>query len=334
MAASENISTAKHGSDRDTPGVHTSVSEQELDHRLWKLFLGLSRTPHGLLDVATPAMAALLCLGHFPAIPVIVVGLITAFAGYNAVYALNDLIDYSTDCERISLRERSAGLFHMDEVLVRHPIAQGLLSFRLGLIWCIAWSLVAVLGSFWLNPLCVVIFGASVGFEALYCRLLRITHLKVIPSAIVKASGGLAGIIAVDANPSSGFVAILLLWLAAWEIGGQNVANDIIDREDDLKVNARTTATVKGVPESVFRVVVAVSMACFGGVSIYWLAGAGVGILYPIGALVLGWYLLIAPARRLYFAPSHDTAAQLFNRASYLPVCFLVLTGAAILITP
>lgn len=315
-----------------TPKGHVSHSERKTDHPLWKLFLGLSRTPHGLLDVATPAMAALLCLGHFPEMLVIIVGLITAFAGYNAVYALNDLIDYSTDCERISLREGSSGLFHVDEILVRHPIAQGLLSFRLGLAWCLGWSAIAVLGAFWLNPMCVVIFGASVGFEALYCRLLRITHLKVIPSAIVKASGGLAGVIAVDPSPSTGFLAILLLWLAAWEIGGQNVANDIIDREDDLKVDARTTATVKGVLESVFRALVAVSMAYFGGVVVYWLAGAGVGIVYPIGALALGWYLLMAPAQRLYFTPGPDTAAQLFNRASYMPLCFLILTGAAILI--
>lgn len=306
--------------------------QQQFEQPLWKLFFGLSRTPHGLLDVATPAMAALLCLGAFPPGPVMIVGLITAFAGYNAVYALNDLIDYATDCERISLQERASSAFHVDEVLVRHPIARGFLPFRKGLAWCLVWSAIAILGAFWLNPICVVIFAASVGFEAIYCRLLRITHLKVIPSALVKASGGLAGVFAVDPSPSVGFVAVLLLWLAAWEIGGQNVANDIIDREDDLKVAARTTATVKGIPESVFRAVVAVSMACFGGVAVYWLAGPDVGILYPVGALFIGWYLLIVPARGLYFSPGPDTAAELFNKASYMPVCFLFLTAAAILI--
>ena len=76
----------------------------------WKLFLGLSRTPHGVLDVATPAMAAVLWLGHIPAAPIVIVGLITAFAGYTAVYALNDLVDYRVDTERLSLREEKEKL--------------------------------------------------------------------------------------------------------------------------------------------------------------------------------------------------------------------------------
>ena len=71
----------------ELPGMNAAIN--------WKLFLGLSRTPHGILDMATPPMAALLWLGHFPPFLVVIVGLITAFAGYTAVYALNDLIDSS-----------------------------------------------------------------------------------------------------------------------------------------------------------------------------------------------------------------------------------------------
>jgi len=68
-----------------------------------KLFWALSRTPHGLLDMATPALGALLWLGRFPSLEVIVLGLITTFAGYTAVYALNDVIDYRVDKEKIRL---------------------------------------------------------------------------------------------------------------------------------------------------------------------------------------------------------------------------------------
>ena len=60
-------------------------------------FLALSRTPHLVLDLATPGLAALLCLGAFPPAPVLFLGLVTAFAGYTAVYALNDIIDYRID---------------------------------------------------------------------------------------------------------------------------------------------------------------------------------------------------------------------------------------------
>ena len=71
-----------------------------LTHPRLKLFLALSRTPHGVIDIATPALAALLCLGHFPPLVTTLLGVITVFSGYTAVYALNDLVDYRTDREK------------------------------------------------------------------------------------------------------------------------------------------------------------------------------------------------------------------------------------------
>jgi hypothetical protein len=41
-----------------------------------KLFWALSRTPHGLLDMCTAALASLLWLGHFPSFKIIGLGLI------------------------------------------------------------------------------------------------------------------------------------------------------------------------------------------------------------------------------------------------------------------
>ena len=67
-----------------------------------KLFLALSRTPHGLLDLATPALAALLWYGGLPPFGVIALGLLTVFAGYTAVYALNDVVDYRVDAEKLT----------------------------------------------------------------------------------------------------------------------------------------------------------------------------------------------------------------------------------------
>jgi 4-hydroxybenzoate polyprenyltransferase len=297
----------------------------------WNLFLGLSRTPHALLDMATPAMAALLWLGRFPSSSVLAVGLVTAFAGYTAVYALNDVVDYKVDRERLAFREKSDHLFDLDNLTVPHPLAQGFLPFSWALGWLVFWAIIALAGAWWLNPICALIFLLSAFLETIYCKLLKITHLKIIPSALVKASGGLAGVYAVDPLPSVGFVTVLLLWLAAWEVGGQNIANDIMDMNDDAKVAARTTSTVKGVPESIFRIVSAVSIAAFAGISIYSLAGRGVGMLYPFGAALLGWLLLMRPARSLYYDAGPGTAALLFNRASYMPLGFLLLTAVSIL---
>ncbi len=297
----------------------------------WGLFLGLSRTPHALLDMATPAMAALLWLGRFPSLSVLVVGLVTAFAGYTAVYALNDVVDYRVDRERLAFRNESDHLFDLDNLTIPHPLAQGFLPFSWALGWLAFWAIIALAGAWWLNPVCALIFFLSAFFETIYCKLLKITHLKIIPSALVKASGGLAGVYAVDPMPSLGFISVLFLWLAAWEVGGQNIANDIMDMNDDAKVAARTTSTVKGIPESIFRIVSAVSIAVFAGLSIYSLAGTGVGMLYPLGAALLGWWLLIRSARNLYYDPSPGAAALLFNRASYMPLGFLLLTAASIL---
>lgn len=298
----------------------------------WKLFLGLSRTPHGVLDLATPAMAAMLWLGQFPPASIVILGLITAFSGYTAVYALNDLVDHRVDRERLRVREQSRIRFDVDEIMVPHPVAQGLLSFGSGLRWCLFWAVLALAGAWILNPLCAFLFVISAALEVLYCKLLRITHLKIIASAAVKSIGGLVGVLAVDPHPSPGFVALLMLWLAAWEVGGQNIPNDMVDMVEDAKVSARTTLTVKGTQEGVFRLVAAISMAAACGLAVYWFAGDGVGLLYPIGAALLGWTLLLEPARRVYYDPGSASAETLFNRASYLPVSFLVLVTAAIYI--
>lgn len=111
------------------------------DHR-FKLFVALSRTPHGLLDMTTPCFAACLWLGGLPPLPVLLLGIVTVFAGYTAVYALNDVVDYRVDQEKLrqaDCRVRT-GTEDIDAALVRHPMAQGLLRFREGLFWSAAWA--------------------------------------------------------------------------------------------------------------------------------------------------------------------------------------------------
>jgi len=288
-------------------------------------FFGLSRTPHGLLDMCTPAMAAVLWLGGFPPTPVVLVGIVTAFAGYTAVYALNDIVDCRIDRERFSVSsEDPSYAARVDEILIRHPIARGILSFNSAVIWFIAWAGIALAGAFWLNPFCCLLFLVSSFMETLYCKLLRISHWRIVPSAIVKATGGIAGVYAVDPHPATGFVAILFLWLATWEIGGQNIANDMVDMDTDIKVSARTTLTVLGLNESVFVLLIGVSMATLAGIAVYWFSGKGIGLFYLFGAGVLSWKLLLEPAREVYKSPSPETAASLFNRASYMPAAFLM----------
>ena len=132
-----------------------------------KLFLALSRTPHGLLEMFTPAFSALLWLGTFPPAEVMALGLITAFSGYTAVYALNDLVDWRVDQERIKTRSLAALRKDLDNVYLRHPLARGMLSLRSGVFWVVAWAALAMAGAYLLNPVCASIFLLACLLEGL-----------------------------------------------------------------------------------------------------------------------------------------------------------------------
>ena len=164
--------------------------------------------------MATPAFGALLWLGAFPSLYIIILGLITVFAGYTAVYALNDVIDYRIDKEKAriagGLRQSDS---YLDAVMVRHPMAQGLLSFKEGLLWTAAWSLLALIGAYMLNPVCMIIFLAGCVLETIYCLMWKVSHFRTIVSGAVKTSGGKAAVFAVDPNPSISFLIGLFLWL-------------------------------------------------------------------------------------------------------------------------
>ncbi len=308
---------------------HLSLPQKSLLPKL-KLFLALSRTPHGLLDLATPGLAGLLCLGGFPPLGVTVLGLITVFAGYTAVYALNDVVDYRTDKTKI----REGGLTgegYLDGVMVRHPMAQGLLGFREGLAWAMAWAGVALIGAYLLNPVCALIFILGCILEAIYCFMLEISHWRTLVSGMVKILGGVAAVFAVNPNPSPLFLVLLFLVIFFWEIGGQNVPADWHDIEEDRRWHARTVPVRYG-PEGSCKIILgsliltiilllplmAVSPLRFP----WWLMALAVGA---------GVYLLIFPAIRLSQTRERSQATALFNKASYFPLAVFLITVVALL---
>ena len=65
-----------------------------------KRFFALSRTTHGVLDLAMPGFVALLWLGDFPQRQTILLSLFTAYAANKAIYALNDLVGIAMDREK------------------------------------------------------------------------------------------------------------------------------------------------------------------------------------------------------------------------------------------
>jgi len=293
--------------------------------RRLQLFFALSRTPHGLIDMAAPAVAALLCLGHFPSMAVTVVGLITVFAGYTAVYALNDLVDFKVDRRKADaggLRNEGNDL---DGVIIRHPLAKGILSFRAGLAWAVGWALVALLGAYWLNPVCLYLFLSGALLETVYCKLWQVTPLRALVNGAVKTLGPLAAVYAVNPSPAPLFVATLFFWLFAWEIGGQNIPNDWTDLEEDRRFHAQTIPIRLGLPRAALIIAGCLVCALFLNIAILWVSPLTFGPVFMIAAVAINLLLLLYPAFVLGEQGQPPQAMALFNKASYYPLANLVL---------
>ncbi len=301
-----------------------SVSSAAALSRL-KLFLALSRTPHGLLDLATPALGAILWLGGFPTLQVMVLGLGTAFAGYTAVYALNDLVDNQIDREIIQDSGRAGGGGDLDVVFVRHPIAQGLMTFQEGFWWVVFWALLALIGAYWLNPVCALIFIIGFVLEAIYCLLSSVSHLRTLVSGVVKTSGGIAAAFAVAPDPSPVFLIVLFSWLFFWEIGGQNVPNDWHDLEEDNCLRIKTVPARYGLKGAGLIILGSLAISITLSIALFSIAPLELSLPFLGASLFVGVYLLLLPAFRLYRTRSQTQASVLFNKASYYPLALLVI---------
>jgi 4-hydroxybenzoate polyprenyltransferase len=290
-----------------------------------KLFLALSRTPHGLLDLATPALAALLWYGGLPPLRVTALGLATVFAGYTAVYALNDLVDYRVDQEKLKLTGGRSKANYLDALFMRHPLAQGQVSFSAGLLWALAWGAMALMGAYYLNPVCAYIFLAGCLLEAIYCLMLRVSHLRTLVSGLVKTLGGVAAVFAVDPHPSPGFLLLLFLWVFGWEVGGQNVPADWHDVEEDQRLRAQTIPVRFG-PEGANAIILAaLTLSVVLSAVLVQVSPLKFTPAMACLSVAVGGYFLLLPALRLYRTKNRDHAAALFNRASYYPAAMLSL---------
>ena len=295
----------------------------------WSLFLALSRTQHGLLDLATPVLAALLWSGGFPPAGVMLLGIMTAFAGYTSVYALNDLVDMAND--RAKMRDHDSNLVgqYLDVGNMRHPLAQGVLSLPSAVSWVLFWTVIALTGAYALNPVCLWLFLAGAGLEVVYCLLLKVTALRFLISGFVKTVGGIAAVFAVDPNPSPWFLLALWAWIFCWEIGGQNIPADWYDVDQDRRLGARTLPVSYGLRRTGLLALFCLAATPVLGMVVLALAPMERHLLVEVAAWVVGLYLLIWPAFQLWRKESNDRAIVLFNRASHYPLAILavVLVG-------
>lgn len=290
-----------------------------------KLFLALSRTPHGLLDMAAPAFCVLVYLGGFPGADVVGIGLLTAFSGYTAIYAFNDVIDYKSDREKYSVPTASEKGY-LDSLMIRHPMARGMLPFGQGVAWAAGWAVVALIGAWLLNPVCALIFLLGACLEAVYCLMWRVSPWRAVVSGFVKNMGAAAALFAVDPRPSVFFMAMIFACLFFWEIGGQNIPADWTDMAEDRRLKAQTIPVRLGAEKSAALALVCLCISVIFCMILFYTSFPDTGAAASIAALAISSGLLIEPAFRLYKNRKRHDAMTLFNRASYFPASMLAIT--------
>ncbi len=299
-----------------------------------RMYFALSRTPHGIIDLAAPCFAALAVNGAFPPVGIVVIGLITVFAGYTAVYAVNDIVDYRVDRERRSVVERSVPQqqsHDLDAVWMRHPLAEGALSLRQAVMWAGGWGCVAMIGAWLLHPVCLMLFVSGVLLETLYCKLLKITAYRTFVSGVVKSIGSLAATFAVNNHPPIGYLVCLFGFLFFWEIGAQNIPNDWSDIEEDRRIGAKTFPVVFGTERSA---VVGFLCCCAALIFQTLTLTAGRGA-FPVAAKLLctvaGLWFVLIPAARLLLRRNPLDAMALFNSGSWYPLTLLLIVVGSLL---
>ncbi len=294
-----------------------------------KRFIGLSRMTHSILDIAHPLIGAILVCGTFPKMSIIAIGLLAAFAGFTAVFALNDVMDARVDAEKMARYRKNTEAFDLDSVGSRHPIAQGILSQDAAIAWVVSWGLLALLLAFVLNPLCPVLLLAAIALEMVYCRLLRITHWKTLLSGVMVALGGLAGVYAVTDSPSPLFVALFFLWAFAWEIGGRNIPNDWSDIDEDKELGIRTVPLKYGRLISSHISLALMVLTVVASMLFPLVVPVQHPLLYLVGALASGILLLVLPGLLWVKEQSVESGMRLFNSACFYPIavcaCIIVV---------
>ncbi|MCL5611941.1 MAG: UbiA family prenyltransferase [Chloroflexi bacterium] len=294
-----------------------------------KRFFALSRTTHGILDIATPGFCALLWLGNFPHWQTILLSVFTAFAAYTATYALNDLVGITVDREKFAGGINSG--YSVEASDMRYPLAQNVLNYQSGLLWFAAWFTLALISSYLLNPVIVIILIAAAILEVVYCLMLKVTYWRTFVSGLVKSSGPLAAVFAVDPNPSPYLLLLIFAWVFFWEIGGQNVPADWNDTVEDKRVNAKTIPIQFGTKKAGLIVIILLGLTVLISMFLPLISPVNLGLPYLLASAAIGYFLLLKPGFQLYQLQEGRLAGRLFDSASYYPLAQLAIISIFIL---
>jgi 4-hydroxybenzoate polyprenyltransferase len=289
---------------------------------LGQALFDLSRGRQASFSIAGAGLAAVLAAGGLPGWRITCIGLVAAWAGYFVAFSLNDVLDRKIDAEALRVGKQRTAEFDLDTAFIRHPLAAGRLSLGVSLLWVGGLTAVATAGTLLLGPLCFVFFVLGALLDVLYSALSRVTWLKTVVTGVMVGCGGLAGWVAVA--PLSKAAIPVFVFLAIWEIGGRNLANDLADLGPDSSVGIRSVATTFG-PRAAARANLVMGVAMVASVA--WLQMPGWALAT---ALACGAWLVVRPGVLLARDPGSTRAGYYFNHASLYPVAVLLVAAVGL----
>jgi len=293
-----------------------------------KALFAFSRGLQATLSLAQPALAAIIAAHGFPEVQVVLIGAVAAASGFLAVFALNDFLDVGLDRRRFAFLKSFTG-FDIDAAFVRHPLAQGYISYREGFVWIAGMFVISAAGALYLNPWAAVCLVGAGALEVAYCRMAQVSAWKFLPTGVMVGLGALAGWFAVDGELDLRVLAFFV-WMFAWEIGGRNIVNDWSDVEEDLHLGIKTVPVQFGVRTAANLILGFVVLTLVASIGLAYAASPYLNWFYVLWAVVFGAYTLLLPSWRLARDHSTESAHRLFNLGSLYPPAMLVALVASL----
>lgn len=309
--------------------TETYTEENILKSSIWQPFtnkfmalMGFSRAYIGFFVLAQSALGASLALKGLPSWDVIVVGVIACLAGSYSLVAYNDLLDIPIDKKRFENKLREVEGFDMGSAFERHPVAKGLISFKLALAWILATATISMLGIAYLNPSLIWVLPAIAIFVTAYSILSTRSPFKVLAVAVAVTLGGVAGWVAVSFEKGILFW-LFVAWTFLWEIGGRNIPNDFNDVEEDRLIGIKTFPVMFGCTTAACVIFFFLIVTTLVSLPMVWLVTSSVA--WMLTALILAIYFLLVPGLRLLKDSVPQQSLKLYNRSCFYPPAMFLL---------
>jgi 4-hydroxybenzoate polyprenyltransferase len=136
----------------------------------------------------------------------------------------------------------------------------------------------------------------------------------------------------VNPKPPVQFVIVVFIWIALWEVGGQNIPNDLVDMREDGMLGAKTIPVVYGTELAIMTLLTALIASFLLGLGVVFLSPLQQKGVYLLGGLLSGLLFLLIPLKKFLEQGDASKAINLFNQASLYPVGIFVTTVLCVLL--